>query len=270
MAGAVSDCGAYVPDWTQIHTMFVADGACTVRLVTPTETELRRASHRNVLVRSLRGTAVSVLNWCERRVFPEAVLASEHWLRVTMDRAVDEYLSGLGTEQLAGAEISGNAHAKRQWSSFESLDYPAFDLCAPLMSEGQFDVVICEQVLEHVVDPNAAVANLRDLVRPGGHVIVTTPFLVRVHELANYRMYDYWRFTPRGLGVLLERAGLEVVDIGSWGNRVCVQANLSRWSAYRAWQPLRNEPDVPLQVWAIARRPREGTASDVRDQSVLP
>ena len=241
-----------------------------MRPVTSTETELRRASNRNMFLRGLRGTAMRVLDWGERRVFPEAALASEHWLRVTMDRAVDEYLSGLGTEQLAGAEISGNAHAKRLWSSFQSLDYPDFDLCAPLTAGGRFDVVICEQVLEHVVDPYAAVANLRGLVRPGGHVIVTTPFLVRVHELAEYGLCDYWRFTPRGLRVLLERAGLEVIDVGSWGNRVCVQANLSRWSAYRAWQPLRNEPDVPLQVWAIARRPPEGIASDVRDRSILP
>lgn len=187
-----------------------------------------------------------------------------------MDQAVGAYLDELGSERLDAAEISGSAHAKRTWASFQSLNYPDFDLCAPLTAGGRFDVVICEQVLEHVVDPNAAVANLRGLVRPGGHVIVTTPFLVRVHELANYGMYDYWRFTPRGIRVLLERAGLEVVDVGAWGNRVCVQANLSRWSAYRSWHPLRNEPDVPVQVWAIARRPPEGTAIDVRDQSVLP
>lgn len=242
----------------------------TVRPVTSTETELRRASDRNVLSRRLRRGAVRALDWCERRAFPETASASEHYLRVKMDQAVGEYLDELGSEQLDAAEISGSAHAERTWASFQSLNYPDFDLCAPLVVEGQFDVVICEQVLEHVADPSAAAANLLGLVRPGGHVIVTTPFLVRIHELLEYGMYDYWRFTPRGLGVLLERAGLDVVDVGSWGNRVCVQANLSRWSAYRSWQPLRNEPDVPLQVWAIARRPPEGVARDVRDQSVLP
>ena len=60
--------------------------------------------------------------------------------------------------------------------------------------------MICEQVLEHVVDPWAAAANLRGLCAPGGHVIVSTPFLIKVHELPSYGMHDYWRFTPGACG----------------------------------------------------------------------
>ncbi len=171
-----------------------------------------------------------------------------------MNQSIGAFLDSLEVDQLEAAEISGGAHSDRRWRSYQRLDFPNFDLCEPLEAEGQFDVVICEQVLEHVVDPCAAAANLCRLVRPGGHVIVTTPFLVRVHELLMYAMYDYWRFTPRGMRVLLEGAGLEVLDVGSWGNRLCVVSNLSRWSAYRSWQPMRNEPDIPLQVWAFARR----------------
>ena len=59
-------------------------------------------------------------------------------------------------------------------------------------------MVICEQVLEHVDDPWAAVANLRELCAPGGHAIISTPFLIKVHEFPRYGMLDYWRFTPRG------------------------------------------------------------------------
>ena len=50
-------------------------------------------------------------------------------------------------------EISGDAHASRPWKHYTSLEYPAFDLCAPLDGHGVFDVVICEQVIEHVPDP---------------------------------------------------------------------------------------------------------------------
>ena len=77
-------------------------------------------------------------------------------------------------------------------------ELPDFDLCAPIAVERQFDVVICEQVLEHVVDPWGAAANLRELTTPGGHVIVSTPFLIKVHELPSFELRDYWRFTPRG------------------------------------------------------------------------
>ena len=139
-----------------------------------------------------------------------------------------------------------------------TLNYPEFDLCAPLEEERRFDVVICEQVLEHVPDPWAAARNLKELCLPGGRVIVSTPFLVKVHELPAFGMLDYWRFTPRGLTTLLEGAGLEVQSTGSWGNRQCVVGNLGRWSAYRRWHSLNNNPELPLQVWAFARRRSEG------------
>ena len=106
-----------------------------------------------------------------------------------------------------------------------------------------------------MVDPRAAAANLRRLLVPGGEAIVSTPFLIKVHELPQYGMLDYWRFTPRGLRLLLERAGFEVEAVGAWGNRQCVVGNMRTWSAYRRWLPLHNEGDVPVQVWAFARHP---------------
>ena len=163
------------------------------------------------------------------------------------------HIASLDPSARTAAEISGDAQAAHPWKSFTSLNYPDFDLCAPLGDQGTFDVVICEQVIEHVVDPLRAAANLRGLCKPGGHVIVSTPFLIRVHELAMFGLKDYWRFTPRGLTTLLERAGLTVDTVGAWGNRSCIAGNFDRWPAYRRLQSLRNEPDLPVQVWAFAR-----------------
>ena len=187
--------------------------------------------------------------------FPEAASGADHWQRAVMNAAVDDHIASLGPAQLSAAEISGDAHSDKPWSEFVSLDYPEFDICAPVEQAERFDVVICEQVLEHVIDPCAGAAGLRSLCKPGGHVIVTSPFLIKVHELPFYGLKDYWRFTPRGLRTLLEHVGLEVNTVEAWGNRPCVVGNLSRWSALRPWHSLRNDPDVPLQVWAFARRP---------------
>ena len=207
------------------------------------------------LLRSLRIVVAGLLARLSRLAFPEAEGAADHWQRVALNRAVDDHIGSLDVPSLSAAEISGDGQAGRGWKQFTSLDYPEFDLCAPLEDQGEFDVVICEQVLEHVVDPTAAAANLFGLCRPGGVVIVSTPFLIKVHELPTYGMFDYWRFTPRGLRTLLEGAGLEVDSTGSWGNHECVVGNLDRWSAFRRWHPLHNEPDIPVQVWAFARRP---------------
>ena len=190
-----------------------------------------------------------------RRWAPEAACADEHWLRQRLNESIEEKIGSLDCANLTAVEISGTAQSRHQWKRFEALEYPAFDLCEPSPQPDQFDVVICEQVLEHVLDPCRAVKTLYDLTSPGGLVIVSTPFMVRVHELALYGLRDYWRFTPRGLGVLLENGGFEVQSVQSWGNRDCVAANLDHWAKYKRWHSLRNEPEIPLQVWAFARKP---------------
>jgi len=188
-----------------------------------------------------------------RRLAPEASSGREQWQRVALNAAVSGHIESLGPERLSAAEISGDAQAVKPWRRFTSLNYPEFDLCAPLAGRERFDVVICEQVIEHVVDPVKAAENLGGLCSPGGHVIVSTPFMVRVHELPMYGMGDYWRFTPRGLRTLLEGAGLTVDRVDSWGNRSCIAANFDVWPSYRRWHSVRNEPDLPVQVWAFAR-----------------
>jgi SAM-dependent methyltransferase len=191
----------------------------------------------------------------DRLFFPEAASAGDQWQRMVMNDVVDAHIASLDPATRSAAEISGESHADRPWREYTSFMYPDFDLCAPIADPGRFDVVICEQVLEHVVDPWRAAANLRELTAPGGRVIVSTPFLIKVHELAPFALYDYWRFTPRGLRTLMESAGLTVDAVDTWGNRGCVIGNLRRWSAYRRWHPLHNDPDLAVQVWAFARNP---------------
>jgi SAM-dependent methyltransferase len=204
---------------------------------------------------ALRQAAGGALRAAYRTVWlPHTDSPQEHWQRICLNEAVAEHIESLDPTRRTAVEISGHAHTRHRWKAYTSLNYPEFDLCAPLGGRGPFDVVICEQVLEHVVDPWAAARTLRDLCAEGGHVIVSTPFLVRVHEVPAWDMRDYWRFTPRGLRTLLEGAGLQVDSVGSWGNRQCVRGNLDVWPAYRRWMSLHNEPDLPLQVWAFARR----------------
>jgi SAM-dependent methyltransferase len=203
--------------------------------------------------RSLRRLTAALRSAQRRAWLPEQGSSATHWQRITLNAAVRRHIESLNPPSRTAAEISGDAQARHPWKSFSSLNYPEFDLCAPLDGHERFDVVICEQVLEHVVDPNKAAENLRGLCAPGGHVIVSTPFLIRVHELPRYAMGDYWRFTPRGLRTLLERAGLTVDSVDSWGNRSCVTGNFDVWPSYRRWHSLRNEPDLAVQVWAFAR-----------------
>ena len=186
-------------------------------------------------------------------VFRPQGTVDRQWCRLVMNEEIGGVLSDLSPTDCDAVEISGSLHAGRPWRSYQRLSYPEFDICSSV-PEHTFDVVVCEQVLEHVRDPWAAVRTLRDLCRPGGHVVVSTPFLVRIHN----EPADYWRFTVPGLRLLLESTGLEVLSARSWGNRACVRANFRYWVRRRPWQSMENEDAFPIVVWAVARRPPEG------------
>jgi SAM-dependent methyltransferase len=179
-----------------------------------------------------------------------------------MNRAVEMELENLSPETLDAVEISGRNHADRPWKSYVTYDFPEFDLCNPPPQLPRFDVVLCEQVLEHVVDPWRAIRTLHDLARAGGHVVITTPFLFRLHNDPE----DFWRFTPDGMKVLVRSAGLEVLKVDTWGNRAAVRGLLGRDLPYRFWRSLKNDPPLPVVVWAFARRPLEadGPENDAR------
>jgi SAM-dependent methyltransferase len=78
----------------------------------------------------------------------------------------------------------------------------------PLAAES-FDAMLLTQVLEHVADPLAVLAEQRRLLRPGGSLFLTVPLVWELHELP----HDYFRFTAPGLQSLLERAGYAQIEI---------------------------------------------------------
>src|SRR3954451_22937683 len=172
--------------------------------------------------------------------------ADRQWMRTVMNKDAADYLRALPPEQHEAVEVSGSDRAGLPWKSYASLQYPEFDLCGDQLPDRAYDVVICEQVLEHVPDLTKAVANLRKLCRPGGRILVSTPFLVKIHGHPD----DYWRLTSSGVRVLLEGAGLRIESIKTWGNRQCARRNLRKWTPYRPWHSLKNDPDVPMVVWA--------------------
>src|SRR4051812_6985809 len=120
------------------------------------------------------------------------------WLRAVLTPDSRREFEALDPSLADVVEVSGDVWGDLPWRSRRRLTFPEFDLCSPPDElPGPFDLVICEQVLEHVIDPPTAVRTLKRLCKPTGYVYVATPFLVRVHREPE----DYWRFTPEGLRV---------------------------------------------------------------------
>lgn len=83
------------------------------------------------------------------------------------------------------------------------------DICRfnPDLPDGGFDLIVCTEVLEHTLEPFAAVAELRRLLRPGGHLFLSVPFNFRIHG----PLPDCWRFTEHGLRALF--TGWDIVRL---------------------------------------------------------
>src|SRR5215831_12470288 len=67
--------------------------------------------------------------------------------------------------------------------------------------DGSYDVVLCNQVLEHCDDPRQAVSELRRVTAPGGRVLASTHGVQVYHPSP----VDYWRWTHTGLRRLFEQ-----------------------------------------------------------------
>ena len=178
---------------------------------------------------------------------------SDYWARRVMDRETRKLVRSVQPRQLSVLEISGDYWGGvEKFKAYRAVHYPEFDICASTLGE-QFDLIIAEQVFEHLQWPYRAGKHVHQMLRPGGHFLITTPFLIRVHEAPD----DCSRWTETGIRYLLAECGFDLgrIRTGSWGNRACVRANFLHWARYRRWlHSLRNEPDFPVVVWAFAQK----------------
>lgn len=87
--------------------------------------------------------------------------------------------------------------------------------CLPL-ADASVDAVACLEVLEHVREPQAMLAEIARVLRPGGHAWISVPFLYPVHDAP----HDYQRYTLHGLRLAVEKAGLQVAAVERTGSAV--------------------------------------------------
>jgi len=84
------------------------------------------------------------------------------------------------------------------------------------LEDGYADTILITSVLEHLEEPKRAIAECRRLLKPGGHMILTAPFIWPLHEQPR----DFYRYTPDSLRYLLGEAGFELLELeplaGAW------------------------------------------------------
>lgn len=175
-----------------------------------------------------------------------------HWTRTVMYRECFRLIEELDPGCLEALEISaGHVWRQLRFKSYSEANYPEFDICQARLP-GEYDIIIADQIFEHLLWPYRAGRNVYSMLKPGGYFMVTTPFLIRVHDVP----VDCSRWTELGMKHLLAECGfpIDTITTGSWGNRACVKANFNKWARQGWFGSLRNEPDFPVAVWALARK----------------
>lgn len=84
----------------------------------------------------------------------------------------------------------------------------------------KFDVIIATQLLAFTQNPFMASASLVNLLKPGGKILGTEPFLSPLSVYDNDRWGDFYRFTSKGLEQIYKSTGvnldIRVEPLGNW------------------------------------------------------
>lgn len=89
------------------------------------------------------------------------------------------------------------------------------------LADASIDAVLLTQVLEHVADRKLLVEEISRVLRPGGTLLLTVPFIFPLHGLP----HDYARFTPHGVRELFAR-DFEIVEQVGLGHAGAAMGNL--------------------------------------------
>lgn len=90
---------------------------------------------------------------------------------------------------------------------YKGVDVVADALSIPV-PDGSVSRIVSDNVLEHITDPESAVAEMYRILAPGGYVYVCTPFLYPFHNSPS----DFQRWTKEGMCKLMK--DFEILEIG--------------------------------------------------------
>lgn len=182
---------------------------------------------------------------------------AEHWIRYPTYKLIKKDIQNFKTKDMNVLEISGGEYWKENFNfkSYETLNYPDFDICKNINLEKKYDLIIADNVWEHLAYPYKATKNIYNLLNKNGIFLIIVPFLVRVHNVP----IDCSRWTEDGLKYFLNECGFEIDNIktNSWGNKKCVISNLrgdDSWTRIGFYKDLKNDKNYPVQIWAIAKK----------------
>jgi 2-polyprenyl-3-methyl-5-hydroxy-6-metoxy-1,4-benzoquinol methylase len=127
-----------------------------------------------------------------------------------------DLLVGLAQETIA-------IEPARLYAASLSRRHRYFPYCGDALPDysGKIDLAVCFEVLEHVADPPRLLREIRDLLKPGGRLFLSTPnyddwlvsFLPGVYDRFFFRRAHTWYFNGPSLENLATKSGFSAVTL---------------------------------------------------------
>lgn len=169
----------------------------------------------------------SLRQWFDRQKFlttPSGILVNPaYFIRRGLHKALRHHASGMhgavldfgcgskpyrslfsAAERYVGVDIKVSGHDHRT-----SVVDVFYDGKALPFDAATFDHVVALEVFEHIFNLAEILAELRRVVKPGGSLLISIPFVWPEHE----QPYDFARYTSFGIVHILEQAGFDVQSV---------------------------------------------------------
>ena len=98
----------------------------------------------------------------------------------------------------------------------ENIDYIVLKKTPLPVLDETFDSILLMDVLEHIEDFEFVLSDLYRMLKKGGRLFISVPFLYREHETPN----DYYRFTSYGVRKILKQKHFSVTLCKKIGNHL--------------------------------------------------
>jgi len=105
----------------------------------------------------------------------------------------------VGLDIEASPEVAQRARADAEFYSFDGVHIP--------FATEHFDLIYCNQVMEHVRRPLELLAEAARVLKSNGWFVGSTS------HLEPYHSFSFWNYTPYGFKQLLDEAGFEVLEM---------------------------------------------------------
>ena len=131
------------------------------------------------------------------------------------------------------------SEASHLLAPFPSIEVRQADIHS-IESQGNFDIVIFWEVLEHIGDDAAALENIRGNLKMGGHLILSVPCRLSLWNIWDEYVGHLRRYEADELVQLLFRAGFQIVSFQSgltaWRFILLSMAKMLAWMRKSSWK----------------------------------